>query len=223
MSTALPSSGASGPDKGVEIANMDIFHSLAGVRWDVASQTRGNDHATLIGLMVEWWISRDIPANWALEGGPTFNPRGSGMRDNGTCDAILGSGQDAVGVLEVEGMRPVDTVKKLGRFFASSDEHFRSLQFAIILLYPCAPKGRGEQKAFLPAGPPDVLKAIAKVSIDHHPKDLFVVTVEKKSEPGLRGILARSPYYAGRVSEVQGIWYRNGQQCEEVNLWHGVR
>src|SRR3954468_15401679 len=100
---------------------VDDFES---VRWHVARRAYGNAHATLIGLLVDWWVSRDKNRNRVLEGGPSFNPPGTGLVGRGQCDAILCADSKAVGVLEVEGAsRQEYTARKLGAFFASRDPY----------------------------------------------------------------------------------------------------
>ena len=51
----------------------DLFlERLAKVPWLVAARTFGNDHATLLGLLVHWWIAEQPNTHTALEGGPGF-------------------------------------------------------------------------------------------------------------------------------------------------------
>ena len=83
-----------------------LLKSLANVRWDVAGRTYGNDHATLIGLIIHWWISLSRKDHWALEGGPSFGYRKRGTGRGGKCDAILCNQEAAVGVFVEAGCAP---------------------------------------------------------------------------------------------------------------------
>src|SRR6266704_2860222 len=113
------------------------FEDFYSVRWHVAERTYGNDHSTLIGLLVDWWVSRDA-TNSVLEGGPSCNPRRTGLMGRGHCDALFCRNAKPVGVLEVEGCgnpkagdvekKAIETAKKLGRFFASADDNYSQLK-----------------------------------------------------------------------------------------------
>ncbi len=37
----------------------NMLECLRNVRWDTVANTYGSSHATLIGLLVDWWISSD--------------------------------------------------------------------------------------------------------------------------------------------------------------------
>src|SRR2546426_891029 len=111
-----------------------LLDDLAAVRWDVASRTFGSDHATLVGLLVEWWVSGAPKIRWALESGPSFGYVEGGA-GRGQCDALLCERDLALGLVEVEGYRRVYTAEKIGKFFGSSDRDLSALAFAILLVY----------------------------------------------------------------------------------------
>ena len=113
----------------------ELLQSLSQVPWKVAAKTYGNDHSTLIGLMVQWWINLDVEAHTALEGGPAFGYRKRGQGGGGQCDALLCRGKDPIGVLEIEGTRPEYTVNKIGNFFAAEYAELDTLQFGVVLVY----------------------------------------------------------------------------------------
>ena len=111
----------------------NLLNSLKNVRWKVLARTYGNSHSTLIGLLVDWWISMSPEYHSALEGGPTNGYEKKGVR--GQCDAMLCYKNDPVGVLEVEGSRYGETARKIGRFFDAKKVNYKSLKFGILLLY----------------------------------------------------------------------------------------
>lgn len=189
------------------------------VRWHVAQRTYGNNHSTLIGLLVDWWVSRDPTRNWALEAGPSFNPQGSGLKGRGQCDALLCADAEAIGVVEVEGGgRQGYTAKKLGAFFGSRDPHLSHLQFGILLLYRFGPRGRGVDKAVPPAASPEAIAAVIDVSTSYPGKEIFVIALEKACEPAVQGIRTRYASYSIGVADVRVSRYRNGAQCGEPFL-----
>ena len=106
-------------------------------RWHVAARTIGNDHSTLIGLLIDWWTSMDPEHHWALEGGPGNGlPEGGGR---GQRDALFCRGLAPIGVLEVEGYRYA--IEKIGSFFEAHYPELKPLEFGLLLLYNYEPKG----------------------------------------------------------------------------------
>src|SRR5262245_32998390 len=93
---------------------MALLESLTAAPWMVAARTIGNDHATLIGLLVHWWIINQPQTRWVIESGPSFGYHEKGI-GGGMCDAIFCEGAEAVGILEVEGIRSVYTAQKIGK------------------------------------------------------------------------------------------------------------
>ena len=115
--------------------------SLKEVRWDVLARTYGNSHATLVGLMIEWWVGRSTCMT-VMEPGPTYkyHPKGKGSTH---CDALLLEKGKALGVLEVEGTRIPSTLEKMGHFLTPREEsYWQNLQFGIFVAYAYGPKGR---------------------------------------------------------------------------------
>ncbi len=99
-----------------------LLDSLKLAEWSVAGHTFGNSHATLIGLLIQWWIALELKTHYALESGPSFAYHEKGV-GGGLCDAIFceesNKESDAVGILEVEGTRGEYAMQKLEKFFAS--------------------------------------------------------------------------------------------------------
>ncbi|MBW1997559.1 MAG: hypothetical protein JRJ29_06285 [Deltaproteobacteria bacterium] len=85
----------------MRLDGQNVLRSLRNVRWNVAGKTYGNNHSTLIGLLVDWWVSVSPDCHWALEGGPANGYKGKGVR--GQCDGMLCANDEPVGVVEVEG------------------------------------------------------------------------------------------------------------------------
>jgi hypothetical protein len=191
-----------------------LLEDLAAVRWAVASRTYGSDHATLIGLLVDWWVSSQPNERWALESGPSFGYV-KGGKGRGQCDALLCEGTGAVGLVEVEAYRRVYTVRKVGKFFASRDPDLRELQFAILLLYAGSPVGRGAQRIFPSAADDSTLEALGHVSESFPGKPVILVTVDKVFERSITGIRARNDYYRGAPSAIKGVLYLGGKRAGE--------
>jgi len=49
----------------------ELLSKIKEARWETVIRTFGNDHSTLIGVLVDWWISLDRSNHTALESGPT--------------------------------------------------------------------------------------------------------------------------------------------------------
>jgi hypothetical protein len=197
---------------------LEVFESLANARWPIARRTYGNNHATLIGLMVGWWIERDMHGNWALESGPGVRlpePRGTERRH---CDAIFGRGEGAVGLLEVEGMRQSETAAKIGFYLTSADSIFAGLRFAILVCYSCGATGPAGNKTFPLDKLSDAKTALMRVSADSPDRDCFLVVVDKVAEDHVCGI-RQGKYYSGHASGVRAYWYRAGALVRERVLF----
>lgn len=110
------------------------LESLKDARWAVARRTFGNNHSSLIGLVVDWWVTAAPDTRWALESGPSLS-RGNSER----ADGLLGDGTDALGVFEVEGSRHAFTLAKLGKFLVSERADLASLRFGLFLGYRWEP------------------------------------------------------------------------------------
>ena len=118
--------------------NTQLLTSLEHVKWDIISQTYGSSHSTLIGLLVDWWITNSTEgSHWALESGLPYRKRESGEKGEKQerCDAILAEKDTFRGIVEVEGSRYESTIKKMIEYFSSDYLGYSSLQFGIFLAY----------------------------------------------------------------------------------------
>lgn len=200
---------------------LSILRSLSKVHWNVAARTYGNDHATLIGLLVQWWMSLSPGKHWALEGGPAFGYRKRGTGGGGQCDAVFCEERDVLAILEVEGTRPLYTIEKIGKFFAAEYDEFKTLRFSILLLYAYEAEGRGDARRIPPAGTPQVFEATSKLSLRYPDKSIIVITLDKMYERQSEGIRARNEYYWGTPSTIKGFLYRNGEQVALEQFFGG--
>jgi hypothetical protein len=196
----------------------DVLDNLRNARWDTVAKTYGSSHATLIGLLVEWWISSNPDNHWALEGGLSFGrrPRGVG---GGICDALLCEGREAVAVVEVEGTRGVSTAQKIGKFFNAEYEELETLRFAILLLYAYSPKGRGPNRYMPPATDTETIEEVKKVSASYPDKLIIVVAVDKIYEGPQAGVRQHNKYYMSRLSQVNGSLYEGGEESMSLVLY----
>ena len=198
-----------------------LLDGLAAVRWSVASRTYGSDHATLIGLLVDWWISAQPNERWALESGPSYG-HVKGGKGRGQCDALLCDGSGAVGLVEIEAYRGAYTARKIGKFFASRDPDLAALRFAILLLYAGSPVGHGTGRIFRPASDPSTIEAVERVSESIAKKPIILITVDKLFERELTGIRARNDYYRGTPSAIKAVRYLDGKRDGERTYFRHV-
>ncbi len=197
---------------------MKLLDSLSCAPWVVASKTYGNSHATLIGLLVNWWITAQPESRWVLEGGPSFStlPKGIG---GGICDGLFGENDNVVGVLEVEGNRNKYTAEKIGKFFAAELDHYAALKFGILLLYSYSAEGKGKDRVLPPARNADAFEELANVSTQYPDKDIVAITLDKVYERQNKGIRSRNEYYFGTPSTIKGYLFKEGQEKEEKLLY----
>lgn len=204
------------------ISAQQLAELLGTARWHVAARTFGNDHATLIGIIVDCWVSAGLQYS-ALEGGPSFKRKGSGMTGAGVCDALLCRDGQALGVLEVEGGRKPQTVGKVDRYFAADYPDLLSLEFGICLFYTFTPTGRGSQRAYPSPVDDSVKQAVEEVSRHNPTKLLAVVTLDKSFDRHVSGIRTRSEYYLGHVSQVRVSVYCEGISQFSATLFPAQR
>uniref|UniRef100_A0A7V3J9G2 Uncharacterized protein n=1 Tax=candidate division CPR3 bacterium TaxID=2268181 RepID=A0A7V3J9G2_UNCC3 len=189
-----------------------LMESLKNVRWDVADKTYGNNHSTLIGLLVEWWISLSPGTNRVLEGGPT-----NGYKKRGHCDALLCEYDTPQGVLEVEGTYYKKTVQKIGTFFSAKREEFRSLSFGIVLFYSYSLEGRGDNKRFI--GPIVPKEEIKKITKKHPEKLIIAITISKKFNKQHSGVRSWNNYYQGELDKIESYLFSKGKEIKCTLLY----
>ncbi|MCX5647687.1 MAG: hypothetical protein NTX40_01105 [Planctomycetota bacterium] len=203
-----------------------LLNSLKNVRWDVAANTYGNNHATLIGLLVEWWISSEPETHRAVEAGPSFGHCEKGV-GGGRCDAIFCEKDDAIGVLEVEGTRYELTIQKIGKFLPSSREDasslddMKTLRFAIAVLYATGPRKGGAERAMPSCWNAEISSTVTKVSHEYPDKPIVVVALDKVYERHVKGIRRRHVVYKSKLTKVWGFVYEAGERVASNVLWDG--
>ncbi len=189
--------------------NTSFLTSLESARWPVVFRTYGCSHSTLVGLLVDWWISQAPGNRWALEGGPSFGFFSKGI-GGGICDAVLGEGDTSRGVCEVEGSRYEDTLRKIGSFFSSDLRDLQTLEFGVFLAYPTSPEGRGAAR-HMRAVPAGALLELGKEVTRANPgKSLVILALEKEWERQCPGPRARNDYYRATPTQVRGWLLLNG-------------
>jgi hypothetical protein len=202
----------------MERSGESLLSSLKNTRWDVAANTYGNNHATLIGLLVEWWISSEPETHRAIESGPSYGHFAKGL-GGGMCDALFCEKSDAIGVLEVEGTRGEHTIEKIGRFFASPCDDLKTLRFAVAVLYPTGPRGRGPDKKMASCWDAEIASRVREVSQAHPDRPVIVVTLNKDYDRQVEGIRCRTVCYQSKLMSVQGCAYEGGKEGTPKTLW----
>jgi hypothetical protein len=119
------------------MTGQQLLDSLKDVPWWVAARTYGSFHATLIGLMVQWWLTLDGGNHTVVESGPSV-----GGGDRRACDAVFCLGDDAAGLLEVEGGKIPETLDKIECFFSSPEPDLKTLEFVVFVVYAYIPRAR---------------------------------------------------------------------------------
>ena len=196
--------------------NENLLKSLQNVNWEVAFKTFGSNHSTLIGLLVDWWISSDYKRRFVLDGGCTFCHHRKG-KGSDRCDAVFLEGESSKGIVkgivEVEGSRHRKTIKKMSKYFQAKGE-WKTLEFGIFLAYPTDLSGQKEKRDFAFDSPVEKLfEAGKKLSAKSPGKKFIVLILGKKykriEEPSLR---SQSEYYAGDPIKVYGKLFLNGKE-----------
>lgn len=190
----------------------DLLASLEHVRWHIALRTFGNNHATLVGLLVDWWVSGAPEDRYVLESGPSFGYRPRSTRGGGQCDAILVEKEVSKGIVEVEGTRYDYTIDKMGRFFAAEYADLATLAFGVFLAYPTGARGRGKERTIHPLPLDEFVRRGQAVTKDHPGKQLAILVLDKVREPQRSGPRARTEYYEGRPAQIRGSLVQDGKE-----------
>lgn len=195
-----------------------FLSSLCTVDWQVAHQSIGNSHSTLIGLLVSWWIQTCRLNRWAVEGAPSFGKKNS--ERTGKSDALFCDGQSIVGILEVEGSRYQYTISKIEKHFRSKAEDLKKLRFAVLLLYPESPKGKGANRTFPDLSSSTFVEQVKQLSQKYPTKTILLILLYKQFERVLTGIRSKNEYYSGSVSKVSAQLFRKGELIGSLTLFH---
>lgn len=90
-----------------------LFTSLRdGVRWETAFHTFGNNHYSLIGLLVDWWVSSG-PRREVLETPPWYASKAEKGQPS---DAVLMENGICMGIVEVEGTNYLEAIDRMVKY-----------------------------------------------------------------------------------------------------------
>lgn len=193
--------------------DIELLTSLERVRWNVLSQTYGSSHSTLIGLLVDWWITNFMgEAHWVLESGLPYRKREPGEKgeQQKRCDAILIEKDTFKGIVEVEGSRYEETIEKMMDYFLSDYLGCSNLQFGIFLAYGygCQPQTWEEyMKKFIQWGE----KHTQKLQEKRPGKQLIILALEKSCKQKKLGSHALGEY-CWTPSQVRGTIIQDGKE-----------
>lgn len=189
------------------------------IKWKRAKRFFGNSHASLIGLVSEAWVRRG-KERFVLEGTPAIDIDGPGRIHP---DVLFGEQDCCVGIAEVEGEHPLETLDKFDRYFDSYGQTI----FGLCVIYPCFLRGQHPQKEWrfinnvaYGEGIQKILDRAKNLSQDNPQNPFMLVLVEKDYHPDfwLATKQDKSEYYRGQVSRVTGYLYQNGDLLEELTL-----
>ncbi len=198
-----------------------LLQSLKDVDWQVAARVYGNDHSTLIGLIVRWWVSQCPERRWAMDGGATCRPQPKARPWH--CDALLGEDNAPVGILEVEGAGPEHALERVKLFLNPRQPEDKRLlgplRFAILVVYPTGPKGHKEQKHFPSAFGGKLDEKLRRLSKQLRGRQVVVVAIEKGYEHELTDVRGRTEYHRGSANHVSGRLYQGGRVVGPIRYW----
>ncbi len=201
----------------------NLLKSLKNAKWEVAFKTFGNDHATLIGLIVSCWVlSKSKEVRFALDSGLTFGYR-KNFKGGGVCDAVLAEGNIAKGIVEVEGVGKYrTTVEKIGKYFTEGVyPQFKNLEFAILLVYPFGPSGRGQNRQVPPIPTENILKLAKENLSSQYPDKILVILILEKEFKRITdesNFRSRNEYHQCTPTKIVGYSLKNGEIEGPVTL-----
>lgn len=184
----------------------DLLASLASAKWGLARRTYGSSHATLIGLLAQWWLEIDARFHTVLDSAPSY-----GFKNAGWADLLLCREDKPVGVVEVEGTQPIAKVNCIANYFRSTRPELASLEFGLLLLYAYEAKGRGTGRAYLSPETPEIVQVIKELTAGSR-QSFIMIAVEKQYERPPHGIRSTSAYCHGVVSGVKAVCFETGEE-----------
>lgn len=194
---------------------MITLEIMKSINWKVAMRTFGNNHSTLVGLIVSWWIMKNPDNRTALDSGPAFGYRKREEGGGGECDAVLMENGEAKGIVEVEGSRYNDTIEKIGKYFAAEYDDLNPLEFGIILAYPIGPEGRGSERRVTPPPRNDIINKAKEVTRGFPDKSIAIIILDKKFERIESGLRSKTEYYCCTPVKIDGYLVTGGEVKEE--------
>ncbi len=162
--------------------------------------------------MSQWWIEQ-AAEHTVLDGAPSF-----GLANAGWCDLMLCRNDLPVGVVEVEGTRPMEKLHTIGQYFSSSRPELAGIQMGILVTYAYHARGRGAAVAYPPAEDPLVMDRAAQLSRAHPGAVLVVLTLDKDVDAQRSSLRSTVKYYWGSLSKVSAIMFENGQESRRSVL-----
>lgn len=207
---------------GQRVGQWNAADFIRSVRWETAARTFGNSHNTLIGLIVDAWITADSERHWALEAAPALGKH-QGHRHHS--DAIFVCDTSPVGILEVEGLHPCHACDKLSWYITAYPE-----MFGLCVFYPIYPRGRagGKELRFIADRDNEDAKAAilekGKAIRRKTGRVLMMVFVEKEwqaeaLDPDIDLRAQGAGYARGRGSRVLGYLITANDVPKEETLW----
>jgi hypothetical protein len=190
-----------------------LLERLGTARWDVAHRTYGSSHATLIGILNQWWIDQSVGTHSVLDGAPSH-----GFKNAGQADLLLCADNEPAWVVEVEGTQALQKIRSLAKYFAGTRPELASLKFGLLMVYAYEAKGVGAKRFYPSAEVPELTSLIQEVTSTLR-RDFFLLIADKQFERVTNGIRAVSGYYHGRFHRITGICYREGQEVARRSLF----
>lgn len=202
-----------------------LLEDLATVDWVTAANTYGNNHSTLIGLIVQWWIKKNPASRQVLEGAPSVKYKNPVKNENvyGYADAMLCEDKIPLAVIEVEGTSFRKTAAKIGGYFAAPQ--YQTLQFGILLLYVTGATGKGIEKKFQSANNAEALAEVKEVTKSHPGKPLVVITFDKELLLEDKELLPKSKesslnkFFGGKPKTITGYLYLNEDEPKQLTYF----
>lgn len=193
---------------------LPLFSTLYDANWNVAARTFGSSHATLIGVLGEWWIRQSPSSHTVLDGAPSH-----GNRNAGWCDLMLCRNEIPVGAVEVEGTKPLQKLETLNSYFISDRIEMSDISFGILLVYSYAPKGSGHNRNYPEAKTPAIESKAKNLTSNNTEKPLILIAVDKHIDSNRSAIRAVSKYYSGTTIRVTASVFLNGNEIDRKTLF----
>ena len=122
------------------------------------------------------------------------------------------------GVIEVEGSRHIETIRKIGKIFQARCPEYKTLEFGIFLAYQTAVSGCGDDRKLNPFPKDRFIELGKKITAKSRNKQLAILLLEKEYQRIKSGLRTRSEYYMGNPIRVFGVLIDNGREIDRCTL-----
>lgn len=197
---------------------LKLLERLSYVNWNTTARTYGNNNASLIGLIAEWWNSMS-ENHWTMDEAPGCYDKQNSKQKQTRCDLILFNDTEPVIAVEVEGTSPLEKLKTLEGYLKPTRKGLDPSRIAMLFLFDSSGSQRKshDDKA--------VIMGIQELTRTYPERMAMFIRLykcrESKGEihPVRVGTKYNDSVYNLKQTKVSGALYHNGVEVSSSVFW----